>query len=91
MFGRRALIAALVLLFGAGGAQAGSEGRAHSFSPEGLAKVSDYIRSEVAAGTFPGAIPPAAPNFARWSKKCFPLRSPWPLPEISRLPIGWKR
>ena len=56
MFGRRALIAALVLLFGAGGAQAGSEGRAHTFSPEGLAKVSDYIRSEVAAGTFPGAI-----------------------------------
>src|SRR3954453_14511939 len=56
MFGRRALIAALVLLFGAGGAQAGSEGGAHTFSAEGLAKVSDYIRSEVAAGTFPGAI-----------------------------------
>jgi CubicO group peptidase (beta-lactamase class C family) len=56
MFGRRALIAALVLLFGAGGAQAGSEGRAHTFSPDGLAKVSDYIRSEIVAGTFPGAI-----------------------------------
>ncbi|WP_342740294.1 serine hydrolase domain-containing protein [Bradyrhizobium sp. B117] len=57
MFGRRTLIAALVLLFGAVGAQAGSEGRtAHNLSPEGLAKVSDYIRSEIAAGTFPGAI-----------------------------------
>lgn len=57
MFGRRGLIAALVLLFGVVGARAGSEGRvAHSFSREGLAKISDYIRSEIAAGTFPGAI-----------------------------------
>lgn len=56
MFGRRALIAALVLLFGVAGAQAGSEGRAHSFTPEGLAKVSDYIRNEIATGKFPGAI-----------------------------------
>ncbi|UPK33013.1 beta-lactamase family protein [Bradyrhizobium sp. 186] len=57
MCGRRALIAALVLLFGTFGAKAGSERRvAHNFSPGGLAKVSDYIRSEVAAGTFPGAI-----------------------------------
>jgi CubicO group peptidase (beta-lactamase class C family) len=56
MFGRRALIAALVLLCGVVGARAGSERAAHNLSPEGLAKVSDYIRSEIAAGTFPGAI-----------------------------------
>lgn len=57
MFGRRGLIAALVLLFGVVGAMAGSEGRlARSFSSEGLAKVSDYIRNEIASGTFPGAI-----------------------------------
>ncbi|WGR74115.1 MULTISPECIES: serine hydrolase domain-containing protein [unclassified Bradyrhizobium] len=57
MCGRRALIAALVLLFGAIGAQAGSERRvAHNFSPEGLAKVSDYIRNEIATGKIPGAI-----------------------------------
>ncbi|MCG2629609.1 beta-lactamase family protein [Bradyrhizobium sp. WYCCWR 13023] len=56
MFGRRALLAALVLLFGVVGAQAGSEGRAHSFSTEGLAKVSDYIRNEIATGRIPGAI-----------------------------------
>ena len=57
MYGRRALIAALVLLFGAIGAKAGSEGRgAHTLSPEGLAKVSDYIRNEIATGKFPGAI-----------------------------------
>ena len=31
MFGRRAFVAALVLLFGVAGAQAGSEGRAHGF------------------------------------------------------------
>lgn len=56
-FGRRALIAALVLLSGAVGATAGPDGRAaRSFSSEGLAKVSDYIRNEVAAGTIPGAI-----------------------------------
>ncbi|MBR0952692.1 serine hydrolase domain-containing protein [Bradyrhizobium canariense] len=56
MFGRRALVAALVLLFGVVGAKAGSERAAHNLSPEGLAKVSDYIRKEIAAGTFPGAI-----------------------------------
>lgn len=57
MFGRRALIAALVLLVGVVGAKAGSEGRAaRSFSPEGLAKVSDYIKNEVATGKIPGAI-----------------------------------
>ncbi|OAF15695.1 serine hydrolase domain-containing protein [Bradyrhizobium neotropicale] len=57
MCGRRALIAALVLLLGAIGAQAGSEGRAaHNFSPEGLAKVSDYIRNEVVTGKIPGGI-----------------------------------
>lgn len=56
MFGRRALLAALVLLFGVAGAQAGSEGRAHNFTPEGMAKVSDYIRNEIATGKVPGAI-----------------------------------
>ena len=57
MSGRRALIAALVLLVGVVGAKAGSEGRAaRSFSPEGLAKVSDYIKNEVATGKIPGAI-----------------------------------
>ncbi|RXT50736.1 serine hydrolase domain-containing protein [Bradyrhizobium betae] len=56
MNGRRALIAALVLLFGVVGAEAGSEGRPHNFSQEGLAKVSDYIRNEIVAGTCPGAI-----------------------------------
>ncbi|EHR04361.1 serine hydrolase domain-containing protein [Bradyrhizobium sp. WSM471] len=56
MFGRRALVAALVLLFGVVGAKAGSERAAHNLSPEGLARVSDYIRKEIAAGTFPGAI-----------------------------------
>jgi len=57
MSGRRALIAALVVLVGVVGARAGSEGRpARSLSPEGLAKVSDYIRNEVATGKIPGAI-----------------------------------
>ncbi len=57
MCGRRVLFAALVLLFGVAGAQAGSEGRAaHNFTPEGLAKVSDYIKNEIATGKFPGAI-----------------------------------
>nr|WP_249817012.1 MULTISPECIES: serine hydrolase domain-containing protein [unclassified Bradyrhizobium] len=55
--GRRALIAGLVVLVGACGAKAGSEGRAaRSFSREGLAKVSDYIRNEIATGKIPGAI-----------------------------------
>jgi CubicO group peptidase (beta-lactamase class C family) len=54
---RRGLVAALVLLLGVIGARAGSEGRAaHSFSPDGLAKVSDYIRNEIATGKIPGAI-----------------------------------
>ncbi|GMP03433.1 serine hydrolase domain-containing protein [Bradyrhizobium sp. TM239] len=57
MFGRRAFIAALVLLVGVVGAKAGSEGRsARTLSAEGLAKVSDYIRNEVATGKIPGAI-----------------------------------
>ncbi|AWO92545.2 MULTISPECIES: serine hydrolase domain-containing protein [Bradyrhizobium] len=57
MTGRRALIAALVVLVGVVSARAGYEGRpAHSLSPEGLAKVSDYIRNEVATGKIPGAI-----------------------------------
>lgn len=55
--GRRALIAALVLLAGAVGAAASSEQRvARTPSPDGLAKVSDYIRNEIAAGKIPGAI-----------------------------------
>ncbi|MCP3401161.1 serine hydrolase [Bradyrhizobium sp. CCGB20] len=54
---RRAIIAALVLLFGVVGAKAGSEGRAaRAFSPEGLAKVSDFIRNEIVTGKIPGAI-----------------------------------
>ena len=56
MRGRRALIAALVLLVSAVGARASSERAAHKFSPEGLAKVSDYIRNEIATGKIPGAI-----------------------------------
>ncbi|MEZ2145505.1 serine hydrolase domain-containing protein [Bradyrhizobium sp. DN5] len=56
MCGRRALIAALIVLFGVVGARAGSERAAHKFSPEGLAKVSDYIRNEIATGKIPGAI-----------------------------------
>jgi CubicO group peptidase (beta-lactamase class C family) len=56
MRGRRALIAALVLLVGVVGVKAGSERAAHNLSPEGLAKVSDYIRNEIATGKIPGAI-----------------------------------
>lgn len=56
MCGRRGLIAALILLFGVVGAQAVFAGRAHNFTPEGLAKVSDYIRNEIVTGKFPGAI-----------------------------------
>ncbi|MFB6452606.1 serine hydrolase domain-containing protein [Bradyrhizobium tunisiense] len=52
----RALIAALVLLVGLVDARAGSERAAHKLSPDGLAKVSDYIRNEVATGKIPGAI-----------------------------------
>jgi CubicO group peptidase (beta-lactamase class C family) len=56
MRGRRALIAALVLVLGVVGVKAGSERAAHNLSPEGLAKVSDYIRNEIATGKIPGAI-----------------------------------
>ncbi|PPQ19203.1 serine hydrolase [Bradyrhizobium sp. AC87j1] len=56
MNGRRALIAALAFLFGVVSAQASSERAARNFSPEGLAKVSDYIRNEIATGKIPGAI-----------------------------------
>jgi CubicO group peptidase (beta-lactamase class C family) len=56
-FGRRAFFAALVVLLGTIGVKAGSEGRgAHDLSPDGLAKVSDYIRNEIATGKIPGAI-----------------------------------
>jgi CubicO group peptidase (beta-lactamase class C family) len=55
--GRCGVVAALILLLGVIGASAGSEGgAARSFSPEGLAKVSEYIRNEIATGKFPGAI-----------------------------------
>ncbi|SFN19941.1 CubicO group peptidase, beta-lactamase class C family [Bradyrhizobium sp. Rc3b] len=57
MLGRRAFIAALVLLVGAVGAKAGSEARsARTLSAQGLAKVSDYIRNEIVTGKIPGAI-----------------------------------
>lgn len=56
MSGRRALIAALVVLVGVVHARASSERAAHKFSAEGLAKVSDYIRNEVATGKIPGAV-----------------------------------
>lgn len=56
MRGRRALIAALVLVLGVVGVKAGSERAAHNLSPEGLAKFSDYIRNEIATGKIPGAI-----------------------------------
>ena len=55
--GCRAVAAALVLALGATGAMADGEKRApHSFSPEGLTKVSDYIRNEIVTGKIPGAI-----------------------------------
>ncbi|MBR0696380.1 serine hydrolase [Bradyrhizobium lablabi] len=55
--GRRAFVTAFVLLLGVVGAKAGSgERAARTFSPEGLEKVSAYIRSEIAAGSIPGAI-----------------------------------
>jgi len=55
--GCRALVAGLVLALGATVAEAGSDGRAvHRFSPEGLARVSDYVRNEIATGKIPGAI-----------------------------------
>ncbi|MGY4461848.1 hypothetical protein ACVWYI_005808 [Bradyrhizobium sp. LB13.1] len=62
MRGRRALIAALVLVLGVVGLKAGSERAAHNLSPEGLAKVSDYIRNEIATRQDPRRhpAPPAA-------------------------------
>ncbi len=53
--GHRLAVAALLLLLtvAAGGACAEQP---RQFSPEGLAKVSDYIRNEVATGKIPGAI-----------------------------------
>ncbi len=57
MRGGRALVAALAFALVATVAKAGSAGpAAHSFSAEGLAKVSDYVRNEVATGKIPGAI-----------------------------------
>jgi CubicO group peptidase (beta-lactamase class C family) len=57
MFGRRASIAALVLLACGVVAKAGSEKPAvRTLSPAGLAEVSDYISNEVATGKIPGAI-----------------------------------
>ncbi|TQF31051.1 serine hydrolase domain-containing protein [Bradyrhizobium sp. UNPA324] len=57
MSGRRAFLAALVLLLGLVGAKAGSEERsARTLSAEGLAKVSDFIRNEVTTGKIPGAV-----------------------------------
>src|SRR5215472_15449879 len=50
---RLAVTALLLLAVAAGGARAE---RPREFSAEGLAKVSDYIRNEVAAGKVPGAI-----------------------------------
>jgi CubicO group peptidase (beta-lactamase class C family) len=60
---RRAVVAALAFLLGAaapgwhGGAQAESPASAaHGFSSEGLARVGDYIRNEIASAKIPGAI-----------------------------------
>lgn len=58
--GGGAIVAAFVLLFGAilsDAARAQSDApAAHNFSKEGLARVSDYIRNEIATGKIPGAI-----------------------------------
>lgn len=60
---RRAVVAALACLLAPavpgwrGGAQAESPApAAHGFSPEGLARVGDYIRNEIASARIPGAI-----------------------------------
>jgi CubicO group peptidase (beta-lactamase class C family) len=50
---RRLAVTALLLAVTAGGARAGDP---RTFSVEGLAKVSDYVRNEVASGKIPGAI-----------------------------------
>src|SRR6516225_2450597 len=54
-----AAAAALAFVFGAVTPQAvraQSNAQAHSFSQAGLARVSDYIRNEIASGKIPGAI-----------------------------------
>src|SRR5690242_21528122 len=54
---RRLAVTALLLLSVAAGAHAEQPAnRPHTFSANGLAKVSDYIRNEVATGRIPGAI-----------------------------------
>ena len=54
---RRALIAAaLVVVSLAASRQCGAARAAAQFSAEGLAKVGDYIRNEIATGKIPGAI-----------------------------------
>src|SRR6201994_497298 len=50
---RRLAAAAAILLFAAGGAR---PEQPRQFSAEGLARVSDYIRNEVATGKIPGAV-----------------------------------
>src|SRR5690242_14338410 len=50
---RRLAVTALLLAAAVGGARAGDP---HTFSVEGLTKVSDYVRNEVATGKIPGAI-----------------------------------
>jgi CubicO group peptidase (beta-lactamase class C family) len=50
---RRLAVTALLLAVAVGGARAGDP---RTFSVEGLAKVSDYVRNEVATGKIPGAI-----------------------------------
>jgi CubicO group peptidase (beta-lactamase class C family) len=54
---RRAAAFALLIAMWFDGARAESPGKAvHHFSGEGLARVSDYIRNEVAGGKIPGAV-----------------------------------
>src|SRR5216683_2999191 len=58
---RRAFVAALAFLFGALGGPDSAQAKSptpdvRSFSPEGLARVGDYFRNEVATGKIPGAV-----------------------------------
>src|SRR5216683_1224953 len=58
---RRAFVAALAFLFGALGGSDSAQAKSptpdvRSFSPEGLARVGDYFRNEVATGKIPGAV-----------------------------------
>ena len=60
---RRAVVAALALLLGAAapgwravGHAESSAPAAHGFSPDGLARVGDYIRNEIASAKIPGAV-----------------------------------